>query len=295
VAIPHENPEDFDIYLRLITSYAYRIVGSISEAEDIAQEAMVRLWNQSGSEEIKNPKAWLFKVVTRQSLDHLKSARVQREMYVGPWLPEPFISNPLTAGDQVELDESLSMALMVVLERLNPAEKTTFILHDIFNFSHREISETLGVSEANSRKLFSRAKEKIKHRDARFKPSLDEHSRLTQTFLEALKCGNLNNLIALFSEEVTLYSDSGGKAPAARKILKDAEFIANFLIKVITKSLSNEKYSTHEVWFNGSPGVLITENQIPITAFNFVVFNGKILTIHALRNPEKLKFFQDVS
>jgi RNA polymerase sigma-70 factor (ECF subfamily) len=292
---PSENPEDFEKYLQLITSYAYRIVGSISDAEDIAQEAMVRLWNRSSSEEIKNPKAWLFKVATRLSLDNLKSARVRRESYVGPWLPEPFIADSKTTGEQIELDESLSMALMVVLEKLNPLEKTAFILHTIFDFSHREISETLGVTEANSRKLLSRAKENIKHGDTRFKPSVDEHTRLTQSFLEALKYGNLNNLIALFSEEIKLHADGGGKATAARKILEGAEFIADFLVKNVTQAFSTEGYSAHEVWFNGSPGVLITHNETPITAFNFVVRNGKILTIHALRNPDKLKFFQDAS
>jgi len=280
----------------LLISYVYRITGSLEEAKDITQETIIKLLG-SKEENILNPKAWMFKVATNLTFDFLKSAKNNREFYIGPWLPEPYIEEKnISAQDELEQDESLSVALLVILEKLSYKEKITYILHDIFDFSHSEISKVLNTSVPNSRQLLSRANKKLKEEKNSYTPSKEEHEHLTNSFLQAIKKGDFNDLNKLFSDEIKFYSDGGGKAIAARKILYgNKEFITKFLIKVSSSAFFSDEINSkiETVWFNGSLGIILSLDGKVVSSYNFEIKDHKIISIYALRNPDKLKYFND--
>jgi len=285
------------IHRNALIAYAYRITGSLEDAKDITQETILKYIN-ANIQEIRNPKAWMFKVATNLCLDFLKSARHTRESYIGPWLPEPYIEEDHDLYNELELDESLSMALLVLMEKLSPKEKTAYILHDIFDFSHHEIADMVNTSVQNSRQLSSRAKKKLKLDKSSFTPSTDEHIQLTNSFLKAVKMGDFENLKKIFSDEIKFHSDGGGKALAFRKVLyKDSSYISKFFIdNVSTPYLDKESGANIETrWFNGALGVIIWHNNSIVTAFSFKISDQKIAGIYALRNPDKLKYFYSLA
>lgn len=277
-----------------LIAYVYRLTGSIEDAKDITQETILR-YISAQETMIENPKAWMFKVATNLSLDFFKSVKLKRQHYIGPWLPEPYIDETATAQENIELDESISVALLVLMEKLSPKERIAYILHDLFEFKHKEIATILGTSLANCRQLTSRAKKKLQEQKKSFSPSKEEHIALTNSFINAAKDGNFENLKQLFAEEVKLHSDGGGKAIAAKKIIcRDSRFMSKFLLKVVSSLfIKNEKeIELKTFWFNGSLGVLqIEENKIT-TSFHFEIINHKIASIFSLRNPDKLKHFK---
>lgn len=280
-------------YRKDIISYVYRLTGSIEEAKDITQETIIKFLNHKG-DDIKNTKAWMFKVATNLSLDFFKSSKNTKEMYIGPWLPEPYLEESKYIDNELEIDESLSMALLVLMEKLSKKERITYILHDIFEFKHKEIALILDTTAQNSRQLNSRANKKLQNKNKKFNPTKEEHEKLTNSFLKAIKEGDFEELKSIFTEDVTLISDGGGKAIAARKILYgDDNFISKFLIKVtqhlFSSTQTNAKIET--IWFNGSLGIIIKENGRTITSYNFEVKDNKIACIYVLRNPDKLKHF----
>ena len=284
------------LYRNGIISYVYRLTGSFEEAQDIAQETALK-YISTNSQEILNPKAWMFRVATNLSWDFLKSAKTKRESYIGPWLPEPFIEDSFAVEDELELDESLSMALLIVMEKLSSKEKISYLLYDIFSFSHNEIATILNTSEQNSRKLSSRANRKLKSHKNKFSPTKNEHEELTNSFLKAIKKGNFEDLKKIFSDEVTLCSDGGGKAVAYKKVLHgDSAKITKFLINVVSREflIENNDLSIKMAWFNGSPGFIVLQKEKVITSFNFEVINNKISSVFILRNPDKLKFFYNL-
>jgi len=285
------------MYRDSIISYVYRITGSLEEAKDITQETIIKFIS-SKDEEILNPKAWMFKVATNLTFDFLKSAKNKKESYIGPWLPEPYMEEATSVEEELELDESLSVALLVLLEKLSLKEKIAYILHDIFDFSHNEISKVLNTSVANSRQLSSRANKKLKTNKHNFSPSQEEHTHLTNSFLKAIKNGNFDELNSLFSDEIKLYSDGGGKATAARKILYgNKDFIAKFLIKVSSTSFQDDSIdcTIKPIWFNGALGLILTIEGRVVSSYNFEIKDNKIVSIFALRNPDKLKYFNSKS
>ena len=281
------------IYRSAIISYVYRITGSLEDAKDITQETILK-YIHSNTQEIKSPKAWMFKVATNLSWDFLKSAQHKRESYIGPWLPEPYLEESFDVEEELELDESLSMALLVVMERLSPKEKSVYILHDIFDFSHKEVADIVNTSVQNSRQLSSRANKKLKIDKSSFTPSKDEHIQLTNSFLEAVKIGDFDNLKKIFSDEIKFHSDGGGKAVAFRKVLyKDSRYISEFFVNNVSKLIleENEGSRVETRWFNGSLGVIVVHKNCIVTAFSFEIRNTKISAVYALRNPDKLKLF----
>ena len=283
------------LYRNDIISYVYRLTGSQEEAKDIAQETTLRFINSEQSD-IENIRAWMFKVATNLSLDFFKSAKNKRETYVGPWLPEPYIDESLSVENELELDESLSMALLVLMEKLTSKERIAYILHDLFDFKHKEIALVLETTSQNSRQLTSRANKKLQSKKNKYEPSKEEHIKLTNSFLKAIKEGNFEDLKDIFKADVALYSDGGGKAVAARKVLYgDSTYISEFLVKVASSSFLefSKNVQIQTAWFNGSLGVLLSEKGKVVTSYNFEINDNKIANIFTLRNPDKLRFFDD--
>lgn len=285
----------FETQRSRLLGLAYRITGSISDAEDIVQEAFIR-WSASDADKIDSVPAWLTTVTTRLALDYLKSAHRQRESYIGPWLPEPFIAELHQPEQERELDESITMALLVLLEQLSPNERAAFILHDIFHFDFSETAAILNKSGSACRQLASRARKKIE--PDKITPSLNTdkttHSDIVAAFFSAVKDGHMQGLIELLQDNVIFHADGGGKASAASRILQGREAVIKFLIKAVSRSLvkASGQLQARQIWFNGSPGLVLWIAGEPITAFNFEIVEGCICKIHALRNPDKLRFFK---
>lgn len=286
----------FETHRQQLLGLAYRITGSRFEAEDIIQETGIK-WMAADHAAIDSPYAWLVTVATRQSLDHLKSARVQRESYIGPWLPEPFIVDTSTPESELELDESITMALLLLLEQLSPQERATFILHDLFHFNFDDIASILNKSGDACRQLASRARRKI-DKDLT-QPSIDKnaHRDIVNAFFNAVKQGDMTQLLSLLKTNVTLHADGGGKATAARRILEGQEQIAKFLLQVVSTSFNKADVDlvVQHTWFNGAPGFVVWHDRQPVSAFNFEMEQGRIRKIHVLRNPDKLALFKQVA
>ena len=291
--MPPTAIEIFESHRPKLIGLAYRITGSTFEAEDIVQEACLK-WMKSDHESIQSPYSWLITVTTRMALDYLKSARVQRESYIGPWLPEPFLAEEASPEGQHELDESITMALLVLLEQLSPAERAAFILHDLFQFNFEEIGEILGKTGPSCRKLASRARNKIGQDSVLEHPDKEAHLAMVSAFFAAVKNGNMEELVSLLKENVILHADGGGKAIAALEILQGLEKVAGFLIDKVSPSftqLDAQRVTADYTWFNGAPGFVIWVDNTPVSAFNFEIDVDMIRKIHVLRNPDKLRLF----
>lgn len=289
--------DTFESHRLKLTGLAYRITGSIAEAEDIVQETFLK-WASADHKMIESPYSWLITVVTRMSLDHLKSARVKRESYIGPWLPEPFIADNKTPENEYELDESITMALMILLEQLSSGERASFILHDLFHFNFDEVGAILDKTGVACRKLASRAREKIDKDALQHKPNKQDHLEIVSAFFEAVKKGDMTELVSLLRENVVLHADGGGKALAALEILEGLELVVAFLQEKVAPSfvsVDSEDAAITHVWFNGSPGFVIWLDEKPVSAFNFEIEGRMIQKIHALRNPDKLSFYEPYS
>lgn len=285
--------DEFEANRRRLTGLAYRMTGSQFEADDIVQETYLR-WSDTDRLAIRSAGSWLATVATRISLDHLKSARVQRESYIGPWLPEPLLDGVGRPEDDVELDDSVSIALLLLLEMLSPAERAAYILHDLFNFDFDEIATILDRSNVAVRKLASRARGRIDQDRVRETLSRDKHEEIVSAFFDAVKEGELDGLVGLLSSEVTLHSDGGGKVVAARKVLHGFDKVTHFLLNVVAHSVGSTDQNAHldvGYWFNGAPGGLFSVAGKPVSAFNFLIVDGAIRAIHVQRNPDKLTQF----
>ena len=228
--------EVFDRNRPLLFSIAYRMTGSVMDAEDAVQEAYLR-WQRASDDEVRSPSAYLSRVVTRLSINRLRSARVRREQYVGPWLPEPVLGEQVQEiGDQAELEDSLSMAFLVLLESLTPVERAVFVLREVFDYEYAEIASLVGKSEANCRQISHRARQSVAARRPRFESSPQQEERLLEGFLRASLSGDMEALLALLSEDVILYSDGGGKTQAALKPIYGADRVARFLSGILKKA-----------------------------------------------------------
>jgi RNA polymerase sigma-70 factor (TIGR02957 family) len=266
----------------LMLSIAYRMVGSFSEAEDIVQEAFLRL-HQAG--DVDSPRAWLSTVVTRLSIDHLRSARVRREEYPGPWLPEPVLADP--APGAAMRAESISMAVLVLLESLTPVERAVFVLREAFDYGYDEIAEIVDKSQDNVRQLAVRARRHVDERRPRFEPSQEQRDELARRFVAALLEGETEPLVELLAEDAAFYGDGGGKAPAlAEAHGRDrlARALAGF-----GRVGARRGGTVRLVELNGQPGVLgFDADGTLVAAWALQISDGAIQAIHGVVNPDKL-------
>ena len=260
---------------------AYSELGDLGEAEDVVQEAWLRL-ERVDAESIENLDGWLTTVIARLALDRLRSARVRRETYVGPWLPEPLVSDD--PADRVTLDESVSYALLTVLEQLSPAERTAFVLHDVFDVPFGEVAEVVGRTPEAVRQLASRARRHVDRERPRFTASRDEHERAVRAFAQAVGEGDLEGLVEVLDPDAVWTSDGGGRATAARKPLRGGARVAR-----AWAALSRKAYAPVEIDLNGRLGLLVPGGDGHRAVLSFVVSGGRITRIDAIRNPEKLR------
>ncbi|HSK87912.1 MAG TPA: RNA polymerase sigma-70 factor [Anaerolineales bacterium] len=266
---------------------AYRMVGSAMDAEDLLQETLVR-W-LAAPNNIQSPPAYLTTVLTRLCIDHLRLARVQREEYLGPWLPEPItITSP---PDSSELADSISLAFLVLLETLSPPERAAFLLREVFDYSYKEIAHMIGKNEANCRQIVKRAREHLVARRPQFEASEEEHKRLVAEFAQACFAGNLNGLLALLTNDVTLYPDGGGKVKTALRPIQSANNVARFLLAGMEFFLP-EGFTPSWVNINGQPGMIGYVNGQPYVVLAFDISAGHIHTIYMILNPDKLRHIQ---
>lgn len=277
--------EIFNQYRSLLFAIAYRMLGSVSDAEDIVQEAWIR-W-QNAEMRVQSPKAFLSQVVTRLCIDHLRSARVKREQYVGSWLPEPLITEP-SVKDSAELAESLSFAFLMLLECLPPVERAVFLLREVFDYSYDDIAKTVGKSTSNCRQIAHRARQHLVLRRPAIAVDSHVNDILLEQFLAHWNQGDLQALIALMAEDITFWSDGGGKAIAAEKPLQGCMKVARFLV-AIRRSRLTPTIVPQVVTINGQLGIINLVNDKPHSVFSFDIADEQIQSIFAVVNPEKLK------
>jgi RNA polymerase sigma-70 factor (ECF subfamily) len=259
------------------------MLGSVTEAEDIVQEAWIR-W-QSTESIVQSPKAFLSSVVTRLCIDHLRSARVKREQYTGTWLPEPLITEP--AEDCAELAESLSFAFLMLLECLSPTERAVFLLREIFDYDYEAIAKTVGKSSSNCRQIVRRARHHLVLRRPKIASNSHNNDILVEQFLAYWNHGDLQGLIALMAEDITFWSDGGGKVVAAQKPLFGCLKVARFLVAIRLSRLTPVLFS-QVAKINGQPGVVNIVDEKPHSTFSFEFVGDRIQSIFAVVNPEKL-------
>ncbi len=267
---------------------AYRKLGTVSEAEDIVQEALLRMHVRLGQgERIESPRAFVSTVVTRLCIDHLRSARLRRETYVGDWLPEPLVD----AGDgdpaaRTESEDSLSLAFPLLLERLTPEQRAAFLLRDVFDYPYEQIAATIGVGEQNARQLVSRARKHVDHDRPRFEASPKRREQLASSFLTALRAGDLEALEALLAEDVMIHADGGGRVRAIAHPIHGRGRVARLLLKVMRR----DEPSLRQVQVNGQPGAMRSDADGTlrgVLAFD-ITDDGHIAAVRAIINPEKL-------
>jgi RNA polymerase sigma-70 factor (TIGR02957 family) len=294
---PRDAARVFDEHRGLLISVAYRVLGSVTDAEDAVQEAWLR-WSGVDHSEVADPRAFLVRVTTRLAIDRLRRVKARRESYVGPWLPEPVFTRQDPAEDAA-MAESVSMAMLVVLETLSPLERAVFVLREAFGMPHAEIADVLGRREEAVRQLARRARDHVRERRTRFDADLAEQRRVTERFLEAASNGDLEALMAVLSPEVTLVADGGGKALAPRRPVLGAEKVARFLVAVAGEGRTtrflrsigsgpSDAVHAYLAPINGESGIVVTAGDGPISALVLDVSNGLVRTIRLVANPEKL-------
>ena len=266
---------------------AYSQLGDMGEAEDVVQEAWLRL-ERTGEDSIDDLDAWLTTVVGRLALDTLRSARVRREAYVGPWLPEPMVSGTAAdPADRVTLDESVSYALLVLLEQLSPAERTAFVLHDVFDMPFPEVGEVVGRAPDAVRQLASRARRHVKEQRPRFDASRDEHERAVRAFAHAVAEGDVDGLLAALDPDVVWTADGGGRAVASRVPIHGADRVARGWVAL--RRRPSIEPTPRPVDVNGRLGLMIQGTDGHLAVLSFTVERGRIARIDVVRNPEKLR------
>jgi RNA polymerase sigma-70 factor (ECF subfamily) len=278
----HRRLAAFDEHRGLLFSVAYRMLGSVADAEDILQETFIR-WLQSADQDVRSAKAFLITILTRLCLNHMQSARVRREEYVGHWLPEP-----IATAKADELDpSSLSIAFLVLLERLNPIERAVFLLREVFDYDYSEIAAALGRTEANCRQILRRAKQHIRAERPRFEPTVEEHDAMLERFRDACGSGDANAMMSLLASDVVLHTDGGGKAVALPNLIHGADAVARAIIGGITR-LAPPNLAQRMVQINGEPAIVTYLDGRAFGVFAIQVAAGKIAAIYGITNPDKL-------
>jgi len=266
---------------------AYRMLGSVADAEDMLQDAWLK-WSSVDADRVDQPRAYLARTITNLSLNKLKSAAVRRETYVGPWLPEPLVTAEQDAGHEVEQTEAVSLAMLVVLETLSPLERAVFVLKEVFGFSFSEIAGMLDRSEASVRQVGTRARSHVQARRPRYDAPADTRRRVTDEFLVACVGGDLNQVMELLAPDVTAWTDGGGKIRAALRPLHGADKVARWILGVLAGQLPD--LGIHPVLVNGEPGLLVTSADVldNVVAVDLSA-DGRIEAIRLIRNPDKLQ------
>jgi RNA polymerase sigma-70 factor (ECF subfamily) len=271
---------------------AYRLLGSAHEAEDAVQDAFLR-WDRAERESITHPDSWLAKVVTNLCLNRLTAARATRERYVGPWLPEPVPTDALGPLETAEQRESVSLALLTLLERLTPAERAVFVLREAFGYPHGEIAEVMELSEANCRQLYRRATQHLAAHRARFQPSREERERLAIRFLAAAQQGDLRGLEELLTEDVTSWADSGGHLPAARRPVTGRDKVTRYFAGAWRTMPADVTCTLTEV--NADTAVLVTAGGTPLGVIALEFDGRRIAGVRIIANPAKLSHLTGVT
>jgi RNA polymerase sigma-70 factor (ECF subfamily) len=286
----------FEPHRRRLLGLAYRMLGSLAEAEDAVQDAYLR-WHAVERDAVIDPRAFLTTATTRICLDVLRSARARREEYVGPWLPEPVVDTKALAPDaQTELAEDLSIALLLALDRLSPLERAAFLLHDVFDCSFSEVASALGRSEAACRQLATRARTHVRearpHDESVVRDRADEattkHEKLVSAFVDAARSGDLHALMSLLAKEARLVTDGGGKVQAALNVIDGADRVARFIIGVSSKGFSDVTTLRFGL-VNGLPGLIVHSTDGSVQTVAFEIEDDRIRTIYSVRNPDKLR------
>jgi len=276
---------------------AYRMTGSVADAEDIVQEGLLRLHQaEESGERIQSKRAFLSTVVTRLAIDELRSARARREEYVGEWLPEPVIEVEREPGpaEQAELADTLSVSFMVLLETLSPEQRAAFLLHDVFDYEYGEVADVVGKNEPATRQLVSRARKAVGARRPRFEASATKREELADRFFAAVFEGDVEKLETMLAEDVEMTGDGGGKVPAIARVMRGMSQIAKAISKwgVIGRKSGSE---FRRIEINGQPGALILDaDGNPVGAIDLVIEDDKVHALHAVVNPDKLAHLGEV-
>ncbi len=284
-----DKSQIFEQHRRALEGLAYRMLGSLSEAQDAVQETYIT-WHKQDSNTLHNYRAWLITVCTRICLNQLKLSYRQREIYIGEWLPEPHFHEFDEGMDtRLEINETLTIALLHVLEKLSPVERAVFLLHDVFDFTFAEIADIVDKSPANCRQLATRARKHIQSSRPRFPATHDEHRTLLDKFTKAAQTCDSDELVSILTEDVELYSDGGGKVEALPDILSGNQNVARFFSGIFS-TYRKEKVLLNIVTqkFNSLLGLLIFENEQLTTVLTIECESGYIRRIYAVRNPDKL-------
>ncbi|GAA3384729.1 RNA polymerase sigma-70 factor [Cryptosporangium minutisporangium] len=279
-----QHEQSFAQHRPLLFAIAYRMLSSVSEAEDIVQDAWLR-WSRVDSSGVTDAEGYLVRVTTRLAIDHLRSARVRRESYVGPWLPEPLLTRPDVAEDVIR-GESVSTALLLILETLSPLERAVFVLNEVFGYRHAEIAEALGRAEPTVRQLAHRARKAVESRNRRYDTDPALRQRVTERFLAACVGGDVTALLEVLAPEVTLVSDGGGLTGAPRKPIHGGELVARAFVVLSRQQPAGSIADVVE--FNGGPGVVVRSGGTPVLAVALHLVDGAVRTVHVVSNPRKL-------
>ncbi|HEV2785362.1 MAG TPA: RNA polymerase sigma-70 factor [Solirubrobacteraceae bacterium] len=281
-----------------IFGIVYRMLGSVAAAEDVVQEALVRLHRAlEAGERIESPRAYVATLATRLAIDELRSARVRREHYVGEWLPEPLVTD---ASDDparhAEMADSLSLAFLVLLESLSPEQRAALLLRDVFDYGYDEIAKIIGKREANVRQLAARARRHVEQRRPRFESSRQQRDELARRFLAAAQVGDLGALEALLAHDVELHGDGGGKVPALARPQKGRSRVARTLLAWMRQGARVVGASIRQVEINGQPGALLLDGEGRVAgAWVLHIADGRVQSISSIVNPDKLRHLGPVA
>ncbi|MEV4326829.1 RNA polymerase sigma-70 factor [Microbispora rosea] len=274
---------------------AYQMLGSVGEAEDVVQEAFLRLHQtQRGGETIASPRAYIATLVTRLAIDQLRSARVRRERYVGEWLPEPLATDP-SPGEHAETADSLSLAVLVLLESLTPQQRAAFLLREVFDYPYPEVAEIVGTDVDSTRHLVARARRHLQQRRPRYHASRQQRQQLARRFFAAVEHGDLSALEELLAQDVAMHGDGGGKVPALGRPVNGRRRVARVLAAMAPLLARAGGVRFHLTQVNGQPGALVFDaRDLLVGVMGLDIADDRIQTIHSIVNPDKLRHFDRV-
>ena len=278
----------FEEHRPLLFGIAYRMLGTVMDAQDMVQDTFLR-WQQVSAGEIRSPRAWLTTAITRLCINHLKSARVQRETYVGPWLPEPLVAEAAAQPvENAELADSLSLAFLVLLETLTPTERAVFVLREVLGHEFAEIARTVNRSEVNCRQILARARKHIGQRRTRFEATPEQAERLMAEFQRAVRQGETEQLLAVLAADVVLVTDGGGKARALMRPIRGADTLARVVIAAVRK-FGTRPETVRRATVNGLPGIVSFDGEAATRVMAFGIRDGRIAAVFIITNPDKLR------
>lgn len=283
--------QDFESQRPRLFWLAYRLLGSASEAEDAVQDAYLRLHGADAAA-IESLPAWLTKAVTNLCLNRLTSARARREVYAGPWLPEPVLTDDRALGplETAEQRESVSVALLSLMERLSPTERAAFVLREAFAYSHVEIAEILETSEVNARQLYRRARQRLGEPRQRFQPDLAQWRGLVDRFFAAARAGDVAGLVEVLRDNVTSTADGGGKVAAARRPISGRDRVAHYVARVFGRNVPQLGLRLDVAEVNGEPATLAFDGDVLVGVLCFEIARDRIAAVRVMANPDKLRF-----